>query len=218
MAWDPVWRLNSNPNRRKALPLRSRGIFTKPTELESQDGVVHEMQLHPLRTLGRFKITRDRVGNHLRKLGQRFALRGDTSMPRLVIPACNISAGFRTGRNIKDDRALRHDQTVGQRLLLCKSSSGDGGNDADFFAGLDGGFLVLEEADVFAVNVDIHEAADVAFVVEEALANAGVTLVETGEEFGDGGALNLDGVEVIGQGPERGGDGDRYGHRGEGGS
>ncbi len=62
----------------------------------------------------------------------------------------------------------------------------NGGDDADFVAGLDGRFLVLEKADVLAVDVDVDEAADVALRVEQAFADAGIFLVERGEEFGDG--------------------------------
>jgi hypothetical protein len=93
------------------------------------------------------------------------------------------------------------------------SPTSNGGDDADFFAGFDGGFLVLEESDVFAVDVDVDEAADVALSVQKALADAGIFLVEGGEEVADGGALDFDGVEVIGQGTERRGDGDGNGHK-----
>jgi len=49
--------------------------------------------------------------------------------------------------------------------------------------------------------------------VEQALADTGIFRVERGEQFADGGAVDFDGVEVVGQGAEGGGrrrDGHKY--------
>ena len=57
------------------------------------------------------------------------------------------------------------------------STSRDGRHDADFVAHLHGRGLVLEKADVLAVDVDVDEAAEVALRIEQALADAGILLV-----------------------------------------
>ena len=106
---------------------------------------------------------------------------------------------------------LAQDDEIKRELL--DSPPRNRGHDADFITLLHWRFLVLEKADVLAVDVDVDEAAHVALRVEEAFADAGVLLVERGEEFAEGCALDLDGVEIVGQGPERGGDGDGYGHK-----
>ena len=47
----------------------------------------------------------------------------------------------------------------------------------------------------------------------QALADAGVTLFKTGEQFANSCAIDLDRVEINGQGPQDGGDGYGYGHK-----
>jgi hypothetical protein len=170
------------------------------------------MELHLLRTIGCIKVSGDRIGDHFLKFRQRLALSGDSTPSRLIIPAGHITARFLTGRDVKDDPTFCHGLNVGQGRFLRKSSPRDGGNDAHLVPRFDGRLLVLEEADVFAIDVNVDETAQVALRVEEPFADAGVALVEAGEEFADGGALDLDDVEMVGQGPERGGDGDGDGH------
>lgn len=77
---------------------------------------------------------------------------------------------------------------------------------------MDGGGEVVEESDVFAVDVDVDEAAELSLGVEEALADAGVLTFEIGDEFLDGAALGFDGVAAGGEVAEGGGD--CYGHGG----
>src|SRR5208282_6208898 len=48
------------------------------------------------------------------------------------------------------------------------SAAGDGGNDADLVAVAQGGFLVLEEANVLLVDIDVDEAPQGAGLVGEA--------------------------------------------------
>ena len=81
-------------------------------------------------------------------------------------------------------------------------------NDADFVAVLEGGGLVLEEADVLLVHIHVHEAADFALVVEQAVLDAGIF----GLHLSDGRAdiRGGDGDEFLAAGEltERGGDTD----------
>jgi hypothetical protein len=53
---------------------------------------------------------------------------------------------------------------------------------------------VLEEADVLAVHEDVDEAANLSRLVADAIADAGVTLVEVGQDGGHVRALGLDGL------------------------
>ena len=50
-----------------------------------------------------------------------------------------------------------------------KLAAGDGGDDAHFVAVLQRGGLVVEKANVLLVHVNIHEAAHLAVVIEQAL-------------------------------------------------
>src|SRR5882757_3487428 len=46
-------------------------------------------------------------------------------------------------------------------------AAGDGGDDADFVAVLERGLAVLEEANVLLVDVDVDEAANLAFFIDQ---------------------------------------------------
>src|SRR3954469_11260882 len=83
--------------------------------------------------------------------------------------------------------------------------SGDGGDDADFVGFLHGGGLIFEEADVFAANVDIHEAADVAGLVADTIPDTREGGFEVVDDFADGRAGGADALEVIGEFAKRGG-------------
>ena len=57
-------------------------------------------------------------------------------------------------------------------LVLPCLAPGDGRNDADFVAVFERRFLVLEEADVLFVDVNVDEAADVAGFIDQTFLDA----------------------------------------------
>ena len=54
--------------------------------------------------------------------------------------------------------------------------------------------VLVQVADVFVVQVDVDEAAQLAFIVEELLAQVGILRGQRGQHFADGGAGELDGI------------------------
>ena len=64
--------------------------------------------------------------------------------------------------------------------------AGHRGHDADLVAGLNSGLDTLREADVFTVDVDIHEAAQLACLVQQAVLQAGILSVETVDTLSEG--------------------------------
>src|SRR5258705_5588395 len=73
------------------------------------------------------------------------------------------------------------------------ATAGDGGDDGDLVARLERGLGALEKADVFLVDVEVDEAADLTAIVNEALLEARVLLLEVLDEaaHGVGGRLHL---------------------------
>jgi hypothetical protein len=78
-------------------------------------------------------------------------------------------------------------------------ASGNGGHDADLVLFLDDGGFFFEEADVFVVDEDVHEAADVAGVVDDTLSEAREGLVEAVDDFADIRAGGLDDLKLVGE-------------------
>jgi hypothetical protein len=68
---------------------------------------------------------------------------------------------------------------------LVKLSSCDRGDDTDFVALFDGGVLIFEETNVFIVEEDVDEAADIALFVTDALGEARVGFLQACEDLGD---------------------------------
>src|ERR1035438_2328179 len=89
----------------------------------------------------------------------------------------------------------------------------DGGDDADFVAVFERRLAVLEEADVLLVDIDVHEAADFAFVVHQALGDAGEARLQFDDRLADGGGVDFDQLLVVGQLAERRGDADFFWHK-----
>ena len=86
-----------------------------------------------------------------------------------------------------------------RRLLHSRRlTAGDGGDDADFVAILKRRLAVFEEADVFLVHVDIHEAADFALLVNEAFLDAGEARLQFLDGVADGGGIDFDKLLVVG--------------------
>ena len=92
-------------------------------------------------------------------------------------------------------------------------AAGDGGDDADFVAVFERRRAVLEEADVLLVDIDVDEAAHLAFFIHEAFLDAGEARLQFDERLADGGGVDFDKLLVVGQLAERRGDADFFGHK-----
>src|ERR1035437_4085349 len=77
--------------------------------------------------------------------------------------------------------------------------SGDGGDQRERVGVGGRGGVLAEVADVFVVEVDVDEAAQFAFIVEDLLAQIGVLGGERGEYFAHGGAGDGDGILLRGE-------------------
>ena len=67
--------------------------------------------------------------------------------------------------------------------MAAELSASDGGHNADFVAFLHGGILIVEKANVLVVQKDVDEAADVSLFITDALSEAGIRFVQTGENL-----------------------------------
>src|ERR1035437_8277125 len=81
--------------------------------------------------------------------------------------------------------------------------SGDGGDQRERVGVGRRGGVLAEVADVFVVEVDVDEASQFAFIVEDLLAQIGVLGDERGEHFAHGGAGDGDGILLRGELPQR---------------
>lgn len=86
-------------------------------------------------------------------------------------------------------------------------------DDADLVAVFERRGAVLEEADVFLVHIDVHEAADFAFFVHETFGDAGEARLQFRDGVADGGGVDFNQLLVVGQLAERRGDADFFGHK-----
>ena len=91
-------------------------------------------------------------------------------------------------------------------------ASGDRGNDTDFVTFLNGGILVVEEANILVVEEDVNEAANVALFVTNALGQAGIGLLKAHENLGDCVAVGRDDLFFSGKFAERCRDTNGCGH------
>lgn len=78
-------------------------------------------------------------------------------------------------------------------------TSSNGWDDADFVAIFDRGGFVLLEANVFVVNEDIHESADIALLITDAFDEAGMGCIQGRENFANVGPLNGDYFLFVGE-------------------
>src|SRR5690606_34782481 len=85
------------------------------------------------------------------------------------------------------------------------STAGDGGHDAELVAGLDLRVQPVEEPDVLVAEIQVHEAAH-ALLVEQAILDAGVVLLERLDHGSDGFAGRRDLLFSSGEATERSGD------------
>ena len=104
----------------------------------------------------------------------------------------------------------------GQFLILhfeLALAAGDGGDDADFVAIFERRLAVFEEADVLLVDIDVDEAAHLAFFIHETFLDAGEARLQFDERLADGGGVDFDELLVVGQLAERRGDADFFWHK-----
>src|SRR5689334_5865148 len=84
------------------------------------------------------------------------------------------------------------------------AAAGDGGDDRHLAAVLDGGLQAVGEADVVVVDVDVHEAAQLAGLVEHPGLDPRVRRVERIQHLGQRRALGGHLGDALGVGPEDG--------------
>ena len=65
--------------------------------------------------------------------------------------------------------------------------------------------MVVEEANVFAVDVDVEEAAQLAVLITQAIAQTGEGAIEGLDQLIDAGGLQADGGLISGELLQRGG-------------
>src|SRR6266540_3495766 len=92
------------------------------------------------------------------------------------------------------------------------AASGDGGHDRDGVAVLEPRRPALQEADVFLVDVEIDEAAQLALLVDEALTESGELPLEVLHDVIDGAGLGLDLGVALGERSQRSRDPYHHGH------
>ena len=80
------------------------------------------------------------------------------------------------------DKRLQYEKTRTQRLGCLSGSAGDGGDEHDLVAVLEGVGFAAEEADVFVVDVDVDEAAELAVFAFNLGGESWECLVDVGEE------------------------------------
>src|SRR5258708_678446 len=89
------------------------------------------------------------------------------------------------------------------KQLVLVGAAGDGGDEHDFVAVLEGVGFAAEEANVFVVDVDVDEAAELAVFAFDLGGERGEGLVDVGEEAGEilgGGVEVFAAVGVAGEG------------------
>jgi hypothetical protein len=101
---------------------------------------------------------------------------------------------------------------IGEPAALAAVAAGNGGDEHDLVAVFKLVGVAAEEADVFVVDVDVDEAAELAMLVLDVLGERGVPGVDLGEQAGKvrgGGVEGLLAFRMAGQG---GGEDDFDGH------
>ncbi len=89
------------------------------------------------------------------------------------------------------------------RLRRRRRAARDRRDDAHRVAGLHRRLLLLQIPDVFVVDVDVDEAAQLALIVVEMRFQPGVLRRQVREQLADGLAFDIDGVFLVGERPER---------------
>src|SRR5713226_9366889 len=97
------------------------------------------------------------------------------------------------------------------RCMWC-AASGDGGDEEDAITFLKGAGFAAEEADVFFVEVDVEELADLALIVTDVAPEIREARGEFVEGLGDGGGATVYFGCAVSEAAEGGGDFDGYWH------
>jgi hypothetical protein len=101
---------------------------------------------------------------------------------------------------------------VGEEATLCAAAAGDGGDEHDLVAVFELVGVAAKEADVFVVDVDVDEAAQLAVLVLDVLGERGELGVDLGEQAGEVGGGGVEGLLTFGVAGESGGKNDFDGH------
>jgi hypothetical protein len=92
------------------------------------------------------------------------------------------------------------------------ASSSYRGNQQNAIAFFEGAGLPAQEADIFFVEVNIEELADLALIVADVARESGEARSELVESFGDGGGATVYFGRTVGEAAEGGGNFDGDGH------
>src|SRR5579863_3120297 len=105
-------------------------------------------------------------------------------------------------------RAEAQQQALSKERACCDSdyvncadsaaSAGDGGNDQHLVALLEAVLLISEKADVFFVDIEVDEAADLAVFSAQVLAEGGKAAFDLGDELGQVGGRTGNLAHVVG--------------------
>src|SRR5580698_2370175 len=117
-------------------------------------------------------------------------------------------------RGVRPDKLGRSSaapvHSIGLAALV--GAAGDGGHEEDAVALFEGAGFAAEEADVFFVEVDVEELADLAGLVADVFGEVGEASGQLGQGGCDGGAVTVDFGGAVGKAAERCGDFDCYAH------
>src|ERR1700722_15909770 len=97
----------------------------------------------------------------------------------------------------------RAGRTTRERGTVVRRASGDGGDDADGVAVFGWGGFFREVTDVFVVDVDVDETAQLAVFGEEVLTQIAELRCESAQCFADGACADFGGVALARVNPER---------------
>src|SRR5437879_3265677 len=117
-----------------------------------------------------------------------------------------------TSRSLILLETRRGNKSCGSRIRSGLAAPGDGGDQKDAIAFLQGAGFAAEEADVFFVEVDVEELADLALVVADVAAELGEAGSKLVEGVGDGGRATVHFRRTVGEAAEGRGNFDGYGH------
>src|SRR6266852_3185843 len=96
--------------------------------------------------------------------------------------------------------------------ILASRSSRNRRDEQNTIAFLEGAGFAAEEADVFFVEVDVEELADLALIVADVAREIGEARGKLVEGIGDGGRATVDFRRAVGEAAEGRGNFDGYGH------
>src|SRR6266446_6989352 len=129
---------------------------------------------------------------------------------RFARPARVGDGGTRRTRLRREPESIAYVSILGP--VPASRSSSNRWNQQNAVTFLEGAGFAAEEADVFFVEVDVEELADLALVVADVAAEIGEARGEFIEGFGDGGGATVYFGCAIGEAAESGGDFDGHWH------